>query len=251
MEDYTISESVTLPSGGHIYDTPVRAEFRVRSMTTEDEMKRLSPSDRTYQTLCEILDDCILGERPGISSYDLCLGDYQVLLHKVRVATYGPEYPLEALCPYCQSPVKVVVDLDQLEVQGYNQGIQEKMIVMLPVSKKKVKLRFQTPRILDNVELRAREVRSKNPELKEDFRYLLSITSAIDLIDDRKVEPHKLEAWVRQLPQRDTNLILRRVSKLNQEIGIKTTLEAKCGGCGGGFTIPFRYNTEFFGPTEE
>ena len=123
MEDYTISESCMLPSKGQIYDVPVNYEVRVRSMTTQDEMRRLSPSDKAYQTLCEIVDDCIVGERPGISSYDMCLGDYQVLLHKVRSATYGSDYPIESGCPFCGAFNKVNINLDEMEVNEYTDDV--------------------------------------------------------------------------------------------------------------------------------
>lgn len=121
MENYTIAESCTLPSLGKLYELPFNPELRVRSMTTEDEMKRLSPSSSFYKTLCEILDDCIVGEKPPISCYDMCLGDYQVLLHKVRVATYGAEYPMESQCPYCGRSNRVVFNLDELETETYTE----------------------------------------------------------------------------------------------------------------------------------
>ena len=125
------------------------------------------------------------------------------------------------------------------------------MIVNLPVTKKKVKLRFQSARMLDNIKVREKEVKSKCPDLNEDLGYLYTLTYSIDTVDDKKVEPHKLEAWVRKLPLRDSNLLVQRISKLNACIGVKTSIPVKCGGCGGGYTIPFRFNSEFFGPSEE
>lgn len=44
--DYIISEEYTLPSHGKIYSKPVKEVVKLRSMTTNEEMKRLSPSDR-------------------------------------------------------------------------------------------------------------------------------------------------------------------------------------------------------------
>ena len=80
MDNVTIVESFELPSKGKIYDTPVNSVFRLRSMTTEDEMKRLSHSEDQYKLLSEIIDSCML-EPIGISSYDMHLGDYQYILH--------------------------------------------------------------------------------------------------------------------------------------------------------------------------
>ena len=91
MSDYTIAEEFTLPSGGQLYDPPISPIVKLRSMTTEDEMKRLSPSERAYKNMCEIIDGCIVDDI-GISTYDMCLADYQFLLHRIRVVTYGKEY---------------------------------------------------------------------------------------------------------------------------------------------------------------
>ena len=89
--DYTIAESYTLPSLGKVYDHEINPHIKLRSMTTTEEMKRLSPSDRPYENLAEIIDDCLI-EKPDISAYDLCVGDFQFLLHKLRIVTYGPMY---------------------------------------------------------------------------------------------------------------------------------------------------------------
>lgn len=70
MNDYIIGESFTLPSKGLVYDKKVNPNIKIRSMTTEEEMKRLGHSELPYKLLSEIIDDCLV-EKPGISSYDL------------------------------------------------------------------------------------------------------------------------------------------------------------------------------------
>ena len=99
-QNYTIAESYVLPSRGLIYDIPVKAEVKIRSMTTEEEMRRQAPSDTPYKVMCDIIEECLI-EKPGISVYDMCLGDYQFLLHKLRVVTYGTEYKMMVTCPNC------------------------------------------------------------------------------------------------------------------------------------------------------
>ena len=92
-ENYAIFEEGTLPSLGKVYGgLKVNPDFKIRSMTTEEEMRRLSHSDRPLKVICDIIDDCLIDKPFEISSYDMCLGDYQYLLHKLRVATYGPQY---------------------------------------------------------------------------------------------------------------------------------------------------------------
>ena len=82
MDNFTISEYLTLPSKGLIYDKKVAPEIHMSSMTTRHEMQRLAPSKSQFKTLCDIIDDCMI-EKLGISSYDMCTGDYQFLLFKL------------------------------------------------------------------------------------------------------------------------------------------------------------------------
>ena len=59
MKEVSIKETFTLPSKGLVYDEKINPNITLRSMTTMEEMKRLSPSDLEYKTISEIIDDCI------------------------------------------------------------------------------------------------------------------------------------------------------------------------------------------------
>ena len=136
MMDYTIANEYTLPSEGKVYSQNVTPQFKLRSMTTVEEMKRLNHSDKPYKTLAEILDDCLV-EDIGISAYDLCLADYQYMLHKLRIVTYGPNYKVDSVCPYCGSTNHLTTNLDELTVKPLNKELFDKAIeFVLPVSKK-------------------------------------------------------------------------------------------------------------------
>ena len=78
----TIVENYTLPSKGLIYKTPINPEITIRSMTLAEEMRRLQISEDLYRPMSEVIDDCIESKLP-MSSYDMCLGDYHFLLHKL------------------------------------------------------------------------------------------------------------------------------------------------------------------------
>ena len=75
MKDYNISENFILPSKGKIYTENINPDVTLRSMTTADEMKRLSPSEFPYKKMSTIIDDCIIEDLP-LSAYDMCIGDY-------------------------------------------------------------------------------------------------------------------------------------------------------------------------------
>lgn len=249
-DKYTIAEHYELPSKGLIYSNPFNAEVKLRSMTTQDEMKRLTSSDFQYKIMSEIIDDCIVGDKLPISAYDMCLGDYQYLLHRLRVVTYGPEYRMSVKCPVCGGVSDVVCNLDELEKIEYNPDeVDSLKVVDLPTSGKTIKLKFQTPKILDNIAKRKREMLKKSPETLVDPSFLLTLMAVVDTVDDRKLNEVQLEQFIRNLPMRDANILLQKAIKLNESVGLKTDFDCKCKHCGFEMTSTFRITPEFYGPT--
>lgn len=247
--NYSIAEEYTLPSLGKVYKQNVNPVIKLRSMTTQEEMKRLSPSERPYNKLCEIIDDCLV-ENPGISSYDMCLADYQFLLHKLRVVTYGPEYNTESVCPYCASTNESVINLDDLEVVTFDDhNFSDLVEFTLPRTQKKIKISMQTPRMIDDASIRDKELKKKSHGKAGDSAFLFNIQNMIEEIDGQKLDPLKLEDFVRQLPMMDTNYIIKKAQKLVESFGIKTTIDHTCPVCGLDYTSSFRITREFFGPS--
>lgn len=248
-ENYTIAEHYELPSKGLIYKTPFNPEFKLRSMTTQDEMKRLTSSDLQYRVMSEIIDDCIVGDKLPISAYDLCLGDYQYLLHRLRVVTYGPEYRMSVKCPVCGGVSDVICDLDSLDKIDFDiERIDDMRVIHLPVTDKDIELRFQTPRILDGVTKRKKDLMKKNPESLVDPGFLLTLMSVVDTVDDKYLNEVQLEQFIRALPMKDANILLQKAIKLNESVGLKTDFECTCKHCGFEMTSTFRITPEFYGP---
>ena len=250
MANYSIAEEYTLPSKGLVYSENVNPVVKIRSMTTEEEMKRLAPSDRAYKNLCEIIDDCLV-ENPGISAYDMCLADYQFLLHKLRVVTYGPNYNTSSMCPYCGTENNGVVDLNSLEVVQCNSDDFAKYLEFtLPVTKKKITIRMQTPRMIDDINESVKELRKKSKNtVSGDSALLFTLQKLIETIDGQKIDPIKKEDFVRQLPMMDTNYIMKHAQKLVESFGIRTSMKEECTVCGLDYTSSFRITAEFFGPS--
>lgn len=247
IDDYTVFESYTLPSRGKVYARQINPEVRLRSMTTIDEMRRLSKTDRPYKQLAEIIDDCLLDDL-GMSSYDLCVGDFQYLLHRLRVVTYGPSYKLASTCPYCTCTSEDVVNLDDLAVIEYSDDILRHVEFDLPITKKHIKIRMQTPRMIDDVSVQNKADR-KRTSSKQDSAFLLTIESLIEEVDGERLGFLDLENFVKHLPMMDTNVILEHSKKLNEGIGLDLTLDNTCDVCGYEYKSSFRTTSEFFGPT--
>lgn len=241
----TIFEEYSLPSKGKVYSQPVNPEICLRSMTTEDEMKRLSHSNSQYKLLSEIIDDC-LTKKIGIPAYDLCVSDYQYLLHKLRVVTYGADYPIEPICPVCGYQDETSINLDDLEVVEYDDELSKYLNITLPVSKNKLKLRVQTPRLMDWVTKKVEELNKKTNSKSNTSAFLFTIMSLIETIDGETYDEMKLESYVRKLDMKDTNYILQCAKKF--DFGINTTIECECPRCNSVYKANIPITEEFFRP---
>lgn len=248
MADTTIFEGFSLPSKGLVYDEPINPHIELRSMTTMDEMKRLSPTDTPYKIMADIIEDCMI-EKPKIHVYDMCLGDYQYLLHKIRVVTYGNKYKMQITCPNCGQVVNSVADLDSLSVVEYDDTYVDSLKITLPITNKEIELKYQTPRDLDDIQFKKREMQ-KRTKVNIDYGLLFTTISLIKKVNGQVLNPISLEEFVKQLPMKDVNTILSAGDKLNRKVGVDNQVNVKCGQCGYEIVTSFRITSEFFGPTD-
>ena len=249
MNDFTIANEYTLPSNGKVYTQKINPTFKLRSMTTVEEMKRLNHSDKPNKNLAEIIDDCLITDL-GISAYDLCTPDYQYVLHKLRLVTYGSDYKLTSDCPWCGTKNTNVVNLDELKFVEFDEEIFKKYSEFdLPSTKRHITLRMQTPRILDKITTEVKEIKKKYPDFVGDPAFLFTIENVIDTIDGKVPEQFKLKPFIEKLPMMDTNYIVKSALKLNTSFGLDSSLEHSCSYCGLDYTGNFRITPEFFGPS--
>ena len=251
LDTYTITENYELPTRGILYNN-VPERLTLRSMTTEEEMRRLSHTETPYKTICDIIDSCII-ENIGTSTFDMCIGDYQFLLYKLRVVTYGSDYINGSICPFCDTVQTRVIDLDELPVRTLKdkKDLEELMEITLPVSKHKVKLKYQTPRLLDKIERDIKEFNKKYPENKYDVSVLMNLRNCIETVDDQLMDTMKIDNLIRKLGMRDVRYLQKAITKLNNKVGVDITLEEKCNNpkCGEPYLATFRITSEFFGPS--
>lgn len=246
---YTIAESYELPSKGKIYNKPVNAQVELRSMTARDEMKRLSPSSTQFKKLADIIEGCMI-EKPAVHVYDMALGDYEYLLHKLRIVTYGPKYKIVVGCPYCGETFETEANLEQLQVLEFDEEkFRSLQTFTLPISGDEIKIRFQTPRMLDEIESRTKEIKRKFREAELEFNLLCLLEAVIDEVNGKKLDPIKAEAYITKLAARDMTKIINNLDALNECIGLNTALFVDCPKCTSEVKTFFRFGTEFFRPT--
>ena len=246
MSNVTIQEDFTLPSLGRIYSTPFDPDIKLRSMTVAEEMKRLTNTDKPYKAMAEIIESCMETKIP-VSIYDLCLGDYQYLLHKLRTVTYGPDYKVSIRCSTCSEIFESNINLDELEVFQYEDDYDKLKTRVLPASGDTVELRFQTPRDLDGIETKKSQLHKQFPEMA-DPTLMLNLESIIKTINGQVYDQVGLREYVKKMPLKDSNVLLTAGNALNSKIGVTTSLKFTCPVCGDEITTSFKYTNEFFRP---
>jgi hypothetical protein len=243
-------EGYELPSHGKIYDKEVNPHVELRSMTARDEMKRLSPSTTPLKTLADIIEGCMI-EKPAIPVYDMCMGDYEFLLHKLRIVTYGEKYKLACRCAHCLNTVDAEANLGELELKEFDEDTYNSIRTFeLPGSRKTITLKIPSPRLAEDIESKAKEMKRKYKSVNLDFETLCKITGNIETVDGVSYNQFDLERIINELPARDMQKLLNNIDALATAIGLDTIFEVTCTHCGLDFKTFFRYGPEFFRPTD-
>ena len=170
------------------------------------------------------------------------------MLHKLRVVTYGSDYNMTFMCPICGNMEKLSFNLDDLKVKPFNDKLKDQMTIKLPVNGDIIKLKFQTPRDLDNIVRRAKEMREQFPEMVGDPTTLLTLESFIDKINNEPVNHMTILESIKKLSMKDVNYLSQKAVKLQEKVGVDTVINAHCSKCGNDVKTTFRYTSEFFGP---
>jgi len=249
QQNYTIAEGYELPSKGLIYDVPVDSHVELRSMTARDEMKRTGPSTMPYKLLADIIEGCMI-EKPKVHVYDMALADYEFLLHKLRIVSYGDLYKMSAICTNCGSLIEGEAHLEELTLKDFDIAeYNELKQLTLPKSGHIVTLKCQTPRMLDEQAIKVKEFKARFKDAEIDFEPMAKMLATIDLVDGEKLNSSKLETFINSLPAMDMLKILNTVDKLNTCFGLDTSVTLTCKECGEEFKTFFRFGPEFFRPT--
>lgn len=249
MKESIIWEEFELPSKGIIYDKKINPKGKIRSMTTQEELMRLNPSDTIHKTMCDVIESCLESKFDGMHVTDLCIADYQYLAHKLRMCTYGTNYKMLITCPHCGKLSEVSANLKSLEIRQWDESkMREKMLITLPVSNHTIELRFQTPRDLDVINYKAKE-KKKREKTSLDYTLMFSVATVIAKVDGTVYDKEAIEDFVLKLPMRDIREIMMKAKEVLEGIGLASTINVTCSQCGDELNIPFRIYTEYWEPT--
>jgi hypothetical protein len=243
-------ESVPLPSRGIIYsvDGPLHNQetIDIKPMTAREEDILTSRAYiKSGTVLTKLLQSCITNK--SINPDHLISGDRNALLVSLRITGYGADYDVEVDCPECGSRSKQTFDLSKLEIKRLEiepVTIGENLFeVMLPVTKKSVKVKFLTGS--DERDMMITSERRKKSGMKVETtitdRLMRSIV-AVDSIADK----NKIGFFVKNMPARDS-LALRRFLDQN-EPGIVMKSWMNCSSCHEQSEVGLPMGASFFWP---
>lgn len=244
------AESVPLPSLGMIYpqDSPLhgRETLQIRPMTAREEdilTSRAYIKDGTV--ISKLIDSCLVDKR--IKSDDLISGDRTALMVALRITGYGADYTIDVSCPECSASNSATFDLSQLpikrlEVEPVEIG-QNLFEVVLPVTKKSVKVKFLTGH--DEKEMMTINERKKKKGLNTDSLVtdrLHRVIQSVDGITDK----NKISFFVRNMPVRDSLALRRFLDTAEPTVEMKGHL--RCSSCFEESEVGLPIGASFFWP---
>lgn len=250
-----ITEKVILPSSGtSIYGSNFDGIITVRAMTTEEERMRLS-GQSFYQTMSEIINNCIVDNKNPdgslkLDSRDLTDFDFFAVCVKLRILSYGPRYRTTAVCPKCGHEFPYIADLSKLEYNLLPNDFSEPYDVgPLPVSNDTLGCRFL--RVKDRIEIEKQKdtILSRDQHYIGDPTYNLEMQRRISCVNGERLDVYTAEQYVSNMIAMDNCYYHEKVDdSVYGVVRLGTTECENPKGCDGIGIWVLKVDREFFRP---
>lgn len=257
---------VTLPTQGKWYKNKPKltddGEIGVMPMTMKDEML-LNIPDSLYngESLYEIFKSIV----PDIiDPYEISIPDVDVLLLASKAVSNGPELPIDARCPHCQTLTSYSISLTKI----LSKVKKVELDTEVEVKKLKIKMRPNTLASVTASSMQSIEsaryilkMKKDDPEQNHDMikRSLETATAAgigvlADAIESIELpngtivtDFDQILDWVKN-SDASTISVLKKLSVKMNDSGIEKTFSFTCGNeeCNKEFTAPVEFNPAFF-----
>ena len=239
--------TVTLPSKGVLYkDAGIPADITLRGMTTKEEkILYASQGGNVFQ---KILQNCIV-EPEDIDVKKLIAADELFLILQLRMITYGPEYKVQATCPYCGRKEIYTINLSEFDTNYLPEDFEEPIKVELPRSKDKLELRVLRNEDSDFIEKFARKfAKNYNGNFRE-VEYICRMAKYIQTVNGEAIDFNDAREYVDNMMSMDSAKFWSVLNSI--QVGVDTTAVVNCVGCGEEFDFSMPITSEFFRPTIE
>tara|TARA_R110001583_G_scaffold37218_1_gene121632 strand:+ start:906 stop:1628 length:723 start_codon:yes stop_codon:yes gene_type:complete len=204
-ESYSIN--VNLPSKGKGY-LGTKSSIKIRAMTYEDEKYIATYSGN------HLLDELLKRCSTDMDLDELYLEDKLFLYYKIREASFGPLFKMDADCISCGFINNLEIDLSQLNVEYADDTFSDPIELELPVLKKKVKVTKMRSHLQD--------YSLNDSELLDN---LWRFVQKIDTYDD----PILISQVIKKLSSRDIRTLMSHINK--KHFGLDTRAKFVCNKC--------------------
>ena len=237
--------AVTLPTNGNLYeDGPV--DVILRSMTTQEE-KLLYGSTSGDEKIKAIIKACIV-EPKDLDINRLVSEDYYFLLLKLRILTYGNEYKIEPVCPYCHHSSNVTVDLDSFPVYLLDDDFSEPIRVELPMSGDVLECKLLRLKDSNAARKQAKKFARGSKLSADEIAYTYRLAKQILSINGKETNYAEAQQYVQNMHARDSAYMQWKIN--NYKLGYDMTVDIEsCPNCGEEFEVPMPMSSEFFRPS--
>lgn len=199
---------LTLPSENKFYNNV--SQIMLSPMTFENEKNIVANLKRDIDPVNTLLADCV----KGINISELLLFDKIYILMKLRQISYGDEYTFRVECPKCSRESDVTMSLKDLIVTTAPSELKDPREITLPVSKRKVKVRF--PRVKDEPYLVTPEMVNEN---------IYKLVESVEGINDILL----INQFIKKLPLRDIKTIIKEINRT--DLGLDPRVLFECPKC--------------------
>jgi len=252
-QDFVVpTDVVPLPSDGRVYPQGhplhLAKSVEIRSMTAREEDILTSRALlKGGKAVSMLLRSCLVDKTIDVDQ--LLIGDRNAILIGIRITGYGHEYSASITCPQCREAVKRVIDLRELPIKRFPEGVQplspgvNEFEYQLKRLKKRVVFRLMTG--ADDQELLVYAENSRKQGIVEELittRHRIVIQSL-----GGETDKEKLAKIIRNMPAADSRALRQYIDSIAP--GIQLSVDFGCGACGAeSKEVDVPLGTEFFWP---
>ena len=233
---------VNLPSKG-LADDSIPEKVTLKSITVKEEkmMYGSTQADGAERAL----RSCIV-EPEKISLKDMLPADVHFLLIKLRIHTFGPEYPVAARCPECNKKIETEVNLDDLTIHELPDDFAEPIEIKMHNGDT---LGIRLLRDKDNEEIEKQATRRARQygENKGEAEYVLRLAKLISEVNGERVPGPEALEYVENMTSRDS-AYLTSVLEDEYKLGYDAVVSCTCPECGEEIEFGLPMTSEFFRP---
>jgi transcription elongation factor Elf1 len=225
LSDVPVDSEVILelPSKNKFYNGAT--DIVLKPMTFENEKNVIANMKKDIDPINTLLADCI----KGVNISDLLIFDKVYVLMRLRQLSYGETYEFNIDCPKCGRESHVSMSLQDLIVNQIPDDLTDPREITLPVSKKKVKVRF--PRVRDEHYLMTPELINNN---------LYKMIDSVENISDILI----INQFIKKLPLRDVKAIIKEINR--PDLGLDPRLLFECPKCNKSTEVSIPITANFF-----